>query len=195
MKFALHFVFLLLTVVPALLVFRFGVIKRKQSNFFCFGMNPILLPILHPLLVVAVSKLFLYVAFVSNFDAAGLTHEEAAREIQETLEKLEDPEGIVYRRTGEGDNVEGKLAWKNGAVVVTVDDEKPPITIPADQVGRMRASGDYTFLYWVVQILFSMATPAAVLVLVKDLYNPKSVGTAFGCAAVSYLLWSFTIRL
>ncbi|GEM_PF-5526644 len=193
MKFALHFIFLLLTVVPALLVFRFGVIKRKQSNFFCFGMNPILLPILHPLLVVAVSKLFLYVAFVSQVDAGKFDKPEELRdELRETLQKLEDPEGAVVRLRGE--NVEGKLAWGNDSVVVTTDDDKQ-VTIPAAQVAQMRADGDYTFLYWVMRLLFSMAIPAAVLVLMKDLYNPKSAGTAFGCAAVSFLLWSFAISL
>ncbi len=193
MKFALHFVFLLLTVVPALLVFRFGVVKRKQSNFFCFGMNPILLPILHPLLVVAVSKLFLYVAFVSSFDAAGLKPEEAREELKEILQELENPEGTVVR--SQGGDLEGKLAWGNDSVLVTVDDDKQPESVPADQVAKMRADGDYSFLYWVMRLLFSMAIPAAVLVLMKDLYNPKSVGTAFGCAAVSFLLWTFAISL
>ncbi len=194
MKFAFHFIFLLLTVVPALLVFRFGVIKRKQSNFFCFGMNPIILPILHPLLVVAVSKLFLYVAFVSNYDAAQYDKpEEQSAEVQEILQKLNDPEGIVIRSQG-GDNVEGKLAWGNDSVVVTDDDDKQ-VTVPVAHIAKMRADGNYTFMYWVMRLLFSLAIPAAVLVLMKDLYNPKSVGTAFGCAVVSFLLWSFTISL
>lgn len=192
MKFALHFIFLLLTVVPALLVFRFGVIKRKQSNFFCFGMNPILLPILHPLLVVAVSKLFLYVAFVSNFDASKFKPEEVGPELQETLQELEDPEGTVVR--SQGGDLEGKLSWGNDSVVVTMDDDKQE-KVPAAHVAKMRADGDYTFMYWVMRLLFSMAIPAAVLVLMKDLYNPKSVGTAFGCAAASFLLWSFAISL
>lgn len=193
MKFALHFIFLLLTVVPALLVFRFGVIKRKQSNFFCFGMNPILLPILHPLLVVAVSELFMYVAFVSNFDSSKYKPEERSAEVKEILGKLDEPKGIVARDQA-GEDLEGNLAWGNDSVVVIDDDDKRT-EVPVLQVAKMRAEGSHTFLYWVFRLLFSMAIPAAVLVLMKDLYNPKSVGTAFGCAAASFLLWSFAISL
>lgn len=193
MKFALHFVFLILTVVPALLVFRFGVMKRKQSNFFCFGMNPILLPILHPLLVVAVSKLFVYVAFVSTFDASKFDKpEEAIEELREILAELESPEGTIVRH--QGSDLEGKLEWGNDSVIVTDDDDNK-VAVAAKDIAKMRADGDYSFMYWVMRLLFSMAVPAAVLVLMKDLYNPKSVGTAFGCAAVSFLLWNFTINL
>ncbi len=189
MKFALHFVFLALCAVPALLAFRFGVVKRKSSNFFCFGMNPILLPILHPLLVIAVSKLFIWIAFVSAFDA-GADRMEA---VQKCFKGLQNPSGSVTRRSN-GELLEGKLAWSNGAVTVSVK-KKSDVIVPEGDIVRMRVEGDYTILYWVFRLLFSMVIPVSILILMKDLYNPKSVGTAFGCAAVSFLLWSFTIQL
>lgn len=189
MKFALHFVFLALCAVPALLVFRYGVVKRKASNFFCFGMNPVLLPILHPLLVIAVSKLFLWIAFVSTFDA----QTDKLEAVQKCFKGLNSPSGVVIRRSS-GAQLEGKLAYGNGAVTVSAK-KTGDVVVPEGDILRMRAEGDYTILYWVFRLIFSMVIPASVLVLMKDLYNPKSVGTAFGCAAVSFLLWSFTIQL
>lgn len=193
MKFALHFVVLLLTIVPALIVFRYGVMKRKSSNFFCFGMNPVLLPILHPLLVIAVSKLFLYIAFVSTFDAAKYDKaDRAARAVEGAITGLADPSGTLVRMGGK--QIEGKIAWTNGSVTVTDDDDKSTV-VPVAEVARMRVEGSFSFVYHVFRLLFTLAVPASVLILMKDLYNPKSVGTAFGCAIVSFLLWTFAISL